>query len=1388
MSISNDVEDTRATSLDNIDIRARKVKLAAAIRAKQIRDERKRQSDLGEPGRLGGLIHFVRYFWHVLEPATKFVEGWVVEAVCLHLEAVTRGEIKRLLINVPPGCMKALDSDTPVMTTWGWKRHGDLRPGDFVFGPDGKPKRVLANTAPGVEPSYEVEFDDGAIVVAGKGHLWEVERDYPYGGPGSTRCRKKQVVTTPELIPSVAGRGLQRPDRIALAEPLEMPPKRLLIDPYLLGAWLGDGASLSGVIYTGDQDVEHFSKLGYIAKTYPAGGTRKQDFHRIGVDDLQVKLRVMGLLNNKHIPDDYLEASIEQRWELLRGLMDTDGCAAKEGHCSFTNKNERLSRQVETLVASLGMKPCVRSRYTVLNGKKFGPHYFVTFTAPDNAQVFNLERKQSRLRGNLNARSRGRYVRAVREVGDRVVNCISVEGELYLAGKRFVTTHNSLLVNVFWPAWEWSAADLPSTRYVTFSYAAHLTVRDNAKFRDVIQSFAFREVWGHRITLKKEGEIKPENDKTGWKFASSVGGVGTGERGNRLLADDLHSVKSSESETVRSETVRWVREGMSNRLNDMASDVIIGIGQRVHEEDASAAMLSDGDYVHLCIPMEYDPGRHCKTVIGWEDPRTEEGELCWPERFPKAVVQKLKTTLGPYAFSAQYQQAPSPRGGGIIKREWWQLWEEPAFPVCRYKWASADTAYTEKESNDPTGFTVWGLFEIQGQPNIILMDAWRKRLELHIPAKWVEEDSSVEARMNMVLRWKKAAWAEHKRSVTSGSGSPEPLIDPRLEPWASYIQGGHNQADRWPGETYAIWTLRTQPKWGLCEWISHSCRRFQVDEVVIEGKASGLSVAQELRRLNGHEGWGIRTTTPEGDKVARAYAVQPIFSAGLVWAPEREWSELVIDEVSSFPKGRYKDLTDSCLTADTGIVTTRGVVPISEVVVGDRVFTHKGRWRKVLNVGSRKSDHFYRLKAKGMEEIKITAEHPALVMRVRILQNQGVDHRKMANGMRWEPVGNLLPRKTTTRVKNGKTVNTVCDVAHDALVVPRGAFGSDGGLRSLDLMDYAVPGTLADDNYLYPARKWPHTIDHEVQSKVAATAGSGLSLTAVSKEYGISIPSVVKIYNSGYRPRYDRIPRKIDLTEDAGWAFGLFLAEGSFDERGKASWSCDEESIKRVSLWANNAFGRFSAVLRGQGCYRYCLGALAVGDLFRSFGKHAPNKVVPEWIFDANEKFIRGFVDGFAHGDGHTHKKNENHVSLTSTSQSLLWGMKLLLARLGMVAWRGTPKQAGGRKGFHGKVMNCLAAYRIDYTKEPTGFATISEDYIGTHIEYCDRVEEEVTVYNMSVEEDESYVTVGGTVHNCSQALKYIREIGLLLRPEERQFMADMSARYVPPSTPLYDV
>lgn len=471
----------------------------------------------------------------------------------------------------------------------------------------------------------------------------------------------------------------------------------------------------------------------------------------------------------------------------------------------------------------------------------------------------------------------------------------------------------SLTANVFWPAFEWGPMDLPSNRFIAASYSQSLTVRDNVRFRNIIMCPEYRQMWGNRFAPSREqfNIVKVANDQTGWKLATSVGGVGTGERGDRFVVDDGNSVKEAESDVVRDSTNQWFTEVVPTRLNSASEGAIINIQQRTHDDDITGMILSRRlGYELLRIPMEYDSkfedgGRKRATSIGWTDPRNEDGELAWPERFPVSAVKELKEVMGPYAVAGQFQQNPSPRGGGIIKQEWWQLWEADKFPECEYRWASADTAYTEKEENDPTGFTVWGLFYEKGNPKVILLNAWRKRLDIHGPLKWTETNTQAE-RKAKVMQWRQIAQAYYKEH-----GAPEPAITPNRDPWLTYIETGENTSDRFPGEVTPVWEARTQDHWGLCEWMAHSCRRFKVHRLIIEGKASGLSVAQELRRLHGSEGWVVQTTTPEGDKAARLVSVQGTFSAGMVYAPERLWSDQVIEEVCAFPRHKYKDLTDS---------------------------------------------------------------------------------------------------------------------------------------------------------------------------------------------------------------------------------------------------------------------------------------------------------------------------------------------------------------------------------------------------------------------------------------------------------------------------------------------
>lgn len=427
----------------------------------------------------------------------------------------------------------------------------------------------------------------------------------------------------------------------------------------------------------------------------------------------------------------------------------------------------------------------------------------------------------------------------------------------------------SLLTDVFWPAWEWGPMRLAHNRFVAFSYAAHLTERDNAKFLALLQSTKFQDMYGDDFELVEQGKVKVSNTRTGFKFASSVGGVGTGERGNRVILDDAHNIKEAESEAVRGETVRWVREAMSNRLNSMDKDAIVAIMQRSHEADASNTLIDLG-YVHFMVPMEFDPARRCETVIGWEDPREDEGELAWRARFSRSVIGEIRKTIGPYAYAGQYQQSPEVRGGAIIKRDYWVCYaaDDGRVPACSYVVASLDPAYTSKEENDPSGFTIWGVWEDErGHSRIICLAAWRKRLELH----------------------------------------------------GEYIE-------RRAGETDADYNKRAQPKWGLVEWVAWYCKRFRVHKLLIEAKASGHSVAQEMRRLHSGHGYSVELIDPRGqDKVARTYAVQAMFAEGMIHLPGysdgtwREWGQMLVDEFASFPKGATDDLVDSSTQALTHI-------------------------------------------------------------------------------------------------------------------------------------------------------------------------------------------------------------------------------------------------------------------------------------------------------------------------------------------------------------------------------------------------------------------------------------------------------------------------------------
>lgn len=242
----------------------------------------------------------------------------------------------------------------------------------------------------------------------------------------------------------------------------------------------------------------------------------------------------------------------------------------------------------------------------------------------------------------------------------------------------------SLTTNVFWPCWEWGPRGDSHLRYISASYEKGLATRDLVRGRDLLMSEWYQALWP--IQFKSDQNLKTyyENTNRGWRVAASVGGALTGYRGDRANVDDPHDVRSAESDRKREDSLRWFTETLPTRMNNQDESTIVVVMQRLHERDVSGLILQElsDSYVHLMLPMEFEPLRKCIVeVTGFEDPRTKDGELLWPERFSQKSVEDLKEVFrsqgGSYAEAAQLQQRPSPRGGGMFKRDDFQFVDRP---------------------------------------------------------------------------------------------------------------------------------------------------------------------------------------------------------------------------------------------------------------------------------------------------------------------------------------------------------------------------------------------------------------------------------------------------------------------------------------------------------------------------------------------------------------------------------------------------------------------------------------------------------------------------------------------------------------------------------------
>jgi predicted phage terminase large subunit-like protein len=401
----------------------------------------------------------------------------------------------------------------------------------------------------------------------------------------------------------------------------------------------------------------------------------------------------------------------------------------------------------------------------------------------------------------------------------------------------------SLSCCVFFPAWVWALE--ARKKFIFGSYADSVVLRDARRARRLIGSDWYQQRWGDdfKIIPGEDTASRYTNDKGGFRVSTTVKGGVTGEHADIQVVDDpikpLEVTKSMHvAKTTLDECDVWWDETMSSRLVDFEKSARIIIMQRLHEADLAGKAIERG-YVHLMLPMEYEPKRKCFTCIGFEDPRTEEGELLCPERFSKEAVAEIKKGLGTArARSAQLQQNPTPAEGSIIKLEWARFYQHlPTFNIMIQSW---DCTFKDTEGTDFVVGQVWGMVREQ----YYLVDQIRARMNFTDTCNAI-------------------------KSLTT----------------------------KWPKARYKI----------------------------VEDKANGPAVIDHLKSTVS----GLKAVNPEGGKIARVHAIEPMWESGNVYLPDPENAPWVdgpdsfLEEVTGFPARAHDDQVDAMSQALIFLQTKR---------------------------------------------------------------------------------------------------------------------------------------------------------------------------------------------------------------------------------------------------------------------------------------------------------------------------------------------------------------------------------------------------------------------------------------------------------------------------------
>jgi predicted phage terminase large subunit-like protein len=808
-----------------IDTLLRRQKLesfARLLQEKRRREERRLHAVRGhrnEEGQwIGGLLSFMRYFWHILEPGKKMTEGWVLEAIAEHLEAVAYGEIKRLLITVPPGCSKSLMTDV-FFPAWLWATgRPEMRFLAFSYSSDlthrdnGRFRDLIQSAE--YQAMYGHLFvlrKTGEVQVSNDKHGWKVASSV--GGMGTGARSDGIVIDDAHSIKTVESDDVRNETgrwfREVLQDRLNDMTKGWIVaimqrshEDDIAGIILSDDDHMDYVhlnipmefIWSADEDGQPFATevVGWIDPRWTDDPNECEG----------------ALMWPERFPEDVVE-------NLKRDKAEYAYCTPAES---------------PVLMADLSMRPIS----SIIAGDKivgFKIGDDITRARYTEATVLSISKSvQPVVRVTL---SSGHVIRCTPDHKWYTGRGVNDPTHPAYAPARIGPRGGNVLRRVCPPSINFPATEeaIRAAAWVGGFFDGEGSVSQAARRDDgyMTANITFTQSAGYNLPICSKLEANL-----------------------RLLGFEFSWVTKKRRKGWQPTRYYWLKAEAATGIRHLN-----GFAKRMPR------LTLYQRFLHVVQPTKWRDRIIRAAVFGRMFTTSEKVISIEPDR--AETVYGLETTTGNYVVwglassnSGQYQQTPSPRGGGIIKREYWQPWEGK-FPAFSYIFGSLDGAFTEDDRNDPSAMSVWGVFQNeQGRNRLMLMFAW---------AKWLAFEGQ--------------------------RFSPEP---------------GENQRD---------FMDRQMKEWGLVEWCEHTARYWKCDKILIEAKANGISVGQSLEKRYRNRRWVVQLIDPKGaDKTARTYAVQSIFSQHMIHAPlDRQWCQDVVNECGVFPFGKHDDRHDSVTQA-----------------------------------------------------------------------------------------------------------------------------------------------------------------------------------------------------------------------------------------------------------------------------------------------------------------------------------------------------------------------------------------------------------------------------------------------------------------------------------------